>query len=228
MVDIHTHVIPFVDDGSSSLQDSLEMIKKEVSLGINTIVATPHHIKNRYECSVEQIKENFNLLKEKVKEENIPVNLLLGQEIYYRTTDKIIEKLNNHELLTLDETNLVLLEFSFIKEPEDILEIMYNFKCNNYEVILAHVERYEWMTFELVKTLKEYGVYIQVNANSIIGANEGKHKKRFVKKLLKHQLVDIVASDVHYFRESNMDKAYNKLHDDNLFNGLNKFNKVKV
>lgn len=228
MVDIHTHVIPFVDDGSSSLQDSLEMIKKEVSLGINTIVATPHHIKNRYECSVEQIKENFNLLKEKVKEENIPVNLLLGQEIYYRTSDKIIEKLNNHELLTLDETNLVLLEFPFIKEPDDILEIMYNFKCNNYEVILAHVERYEWMTFELVKTLKEYGVYIQVNANSVIGANEGKHKKRFVKKLLKHQLVDIVASDVHSFRESNMDKAYNKLHDDNLFNGLNKFNKVKV
>lgn len=228
MVDIHTHVIPFVDDGSSSLQDSLEMIKNEVSAGINTIIATPHHIKNHYECSVEQIKENFNLLKEKVKEENIPVNLLLGQEICYRSSDKIIEKLNNHELLTLDETNLVLLEFSFVKEPDDILEIMYNFKCNNYEVILAHVERYEWMTFELVKTLKEYGVYIQVNANSVIGVNEGKHKKRFVKKLLKHQLVDIVASDVHSFRKSNMDKAYNKLHDDNLFNGLNKFNKVKV
>ena len=69
MIDIHTHIIPFVDDGSSSLEDSLAMVKHEISIGVDTIICTPHHIFHRYEKSIEDIKKNFNLLKEEVEKQ---------------------------------------------------------------------------------------------------------------------------------------------------------------
>jgi len=216
MIDIHTHIVPFVDDGSKSLEDSIEMVKRDISFGVKTIIATPHHIRHRYEKSVEELKENFNLLNDKVKELGLDVNLILGQEICFSSRENIIEKLNNKELLTLGDSNYILLEFSFDHEPEDLSEVLYSIRSNNYEIIVAHVERYNWITLDKVYEMRAEGAYIQVNANAICGLTSGK-EKRFVKKLLKKGLVDIVASDMHSFRPSNLDKALAKTKNPDLF-----------
>ena len=217
MIDIHTHIIPFVDDGSSSLEDSIKMVKHEIDIGVDFIICTPHHIYTRYEVSVEDIKKNYNLLKAEVEKQNIPIKLALGQEICYSHREDIISMLQEGKLLTLDNTNYILLEFSFTREPEDISDVIYNFTIKGYKVIIAHVERYAWITLDKVKEMKLEGAYIQVNSNAVIGATNGK-EKRFVKKLLNLKLVDIVASDVHSFRPSTLDKALKKCKQPELFN----------
>ena len=217
MIDIHTHIIPFVDDGSSSLEDSLAMVKHELDIGVDTIICTPHHIKHRYEKSVEEIKTNFNLLKAEVEKQNLPVKLLLGQEICYTHREDILSFLNEGKLLTLNNTKYVLLEFSFTREPEDITDIIYNFSIKGYKVIVAHIERYEWISLDKVVNLKNEGALIQINSGSLVGQTTWK-EKRFVKKLLKRNLVDIIASDVHSFRKSTLDIALKKTKNPKLFN----------
>ena len=217
MIDIHTHVIPYVDDGSPNLETSIEMIKHEISIGVDSIICTPHHIYHRYEKSVEEIKSNFLLLKEAVEKENLPIKLYLGQEICYSHREDIITMLKEGKLLTLNNTNRVLLEFNFTREPEDILDIIYNFSIHGYEVIIAHVERYEWMTLDKVIALKGEGALIQINSNSYLGLTTFK-EKRFTKLLLKKGLVNYVASDTHSFRPSSLDKSYKKIKNPDLFN----------
>ena len=217
MKDIHTHIIPFVDDGSPDLETSINMIKHEIDIGVTEIICTPHHIYHRYEASATVIKERFNFLKEEVERLNLPIKLYLGQEICYSHREDIIAMLKKGELLTLNNSNRVLLEFSFTREPEDILDIIYNFNVNGYEVIIAHVERYEWMDYNKVLALRNEGALIQINSNSYLGLTTWK-EKRFVKKLLKHNLVDFVASDTHSFRPSTLDKSYKKIKNPDLFN----------
>lgn len=217
MKDIHTHIIPFVDDGSPNLETSINMIKHEIDIGVTEIICTPHHIYHRYEASATVIKERFNFLKEEVERLNLPIKLYLGQEICYSHREDIIAMLKRGELLTLNNSNRVLLEFSFTREPEDILDIIYNFNVNGYEVIIAHVERYEWMDYNKVLALRNEGALIQINSNSYLGLTTWK-EKRFVKKLLKHNLVDFVASDTHSFRPSTLDKSYKKIKNPDLFN----------
>ena len=217
MIDIHTHVIPCVDDGSPNLETSITMIKHEIEIGVNEIYCTPHHIYRRYEKSVEEIKEKFELLKQEVEKLNLPVKLYLGQEICYTHREDILGMLKSGKLLTLNNTNRVLLEFSFTREPEDLLDIIYNFGVNGYEVIIAHVERYEWITYQKVEDLKAEGALIQINSNSYLGLTSWK-EKRFTKKLLKNGLVDYVASDTHSFRPSTLDKSFKKIKNPDLFN----------
>ena len=119
--------------------------------------------------------------------------------------------------MTLNNTNRILLEFSFTREPEDVLDVIYNFSVNGYEVIIAHIERYEWMTLEKVKDLRKEGALIQINSNSYLGLTTWK-EKRFTKKLLKLGLVDYVASDTHSFRPSTLDKSFKKIKNPDLFN----------
>ena len=217
MTDIHTHIIPNVDDGSPNLEASINMIKHEIEIGVDTIICTPHHIYHRYEKSVEEIKEKFNLLKQEVERLNLPIKLYLGQEICYTHREDIIKMLKEGKLLTLNNTNRILLEFSFTREPEDLNDVIYNFGVNGYEVIIAHIERYEWMTLSKVAALRSEGALIQINSNSYLGLTSWK-EKRFTRKLLKKGLVDFVASDTHSFRPSTLDKSLKKIKNPDLFN----------
>ena len=217
MFDIHTHIIPKVDDGSPNLETSIAMVKHEIAIGVDQIICTPHHIYHRYEKSIDEIKENFQLLKEAIEKENLPVKLYLGQEICYTHREDVLGMLQEGKLLTLNNTNRVLMEFSFTREPEDLVDIIYNFSIKGYQVIVAHVERYEWMTIDKVKALRGEGALIQINSNSLLGMTTWK-EKRMTKRLLKLNLVDFIASDTHSFRPSTLDKAFKKVKNPDLFN----------
>ncbi len=203
MIDIHSHLIANVDDGSRSLETSLLMIREEVEQGVTDIICTPH-LRRRYALSREEIEKAFNLLVSAVKEQNIPVNLYLGREVY-STNNMVKSLLQRDNLFTLNDKNVILLEFDFTEET-DIADVVYEFSARGYKVIVAHLERYEYITVEDAFDIKEAGGLIQVNADSILGKQGGKCKKK-AKAFFKNQLVDFVASDMHFGRKNCMAKA---------------------
>ena len=222
MIDVHTHVIPFVDDGSTSMEASILLIKKAIDDGVTDLICTPHYRKNMFEPKKLDIITNFMKLKEHIKKENLNINLYLGQEIKYDKNSKT--RILENELLTVNNLNYVLLEFSYDKDT-DISEITYEYSIKGLIPIIAHIERYSYIkNLEQVLEIKNSGALIQVNASAILGKH-GMKIKKFVKKLIKNNLVDFVASDIHENREYNLKEAYlyiekkfGKIIADNIFN----------
>ena len=202
MFDIHTHILPYIDDGSSSLEESIEMIRDSINQGIKDIILTPHFDVYQERCNHKtNYFEEFQNFKKEVEKRNIEVNLYLGNEIYY--TPKVYKYLKEKKIFPLGNTNKVLIEFSFTNEIKNIEDIIYEFKIEGYEVIIAHVERYNYANYKLIKSWKEKGALIQVNASSFY---ETQKQKRLAKKLLKNNLIDYIASDTHSFRKNYIGK----------------------
>lgn len=203
MIDIHTHILHCVDDGSSSVQKSIEIIKDSVNQGITDIILTPHF--NRISTSsIDQIKQSFFELQEEVKIQNIDVKLYLGQEIYFKHGTRL--QLKDKQALTLADSNYVLLEF----EPTvkvDIPSKVYEVKILGYKPIVAHYERCHHASVDDAIEIKQNGGLIQLNANAIVGDSKRSNDK-LVKGLFKNDLVDFVASDIHHSRINHMNKAY--------------------
>lgn len=191
MIDIHTHILPGVDDGSTDLENSLNMLRQAHEQGVTHLVLTPHSILNsRTFLSKSELSARFLRLVEAAKD--IPIHLYLGSEIFY--TDKVIGKLSSGELQTFANSKYLLIEFS-MREESDLDEILYTIRAKGYQPILAHPERYEYMTKEKLLAIKENAL-IQVNSTSIEGMHGNKVKKKAF-KFLKAKLVDFVSSDCH-------------------------------
>ena len=202
MIGIHSHILPFVDDGSPSLEESKQMLLSAKNDGITDVVFTPH-FRDVYKSYASDIIPIFNRLKEYAEE--IGIKVYLGQEIKY--SKEIASLLKEDKLLTLNNTRCVLLEFDYFQE-EDVSEAAYSFTAKGYIPIIAHLERYQYcLDFSIVEEIKNCGGLIQINAGAITGKMGGKIKK-FVLKLIKFGLVDFIASDVHSFRPNEMKQAY--------------------
>ena len=203
MIDIHAHVIPFVDDGSSSIECSLQMLISLSDSGVKAVVCTPHY-RHNYVSRIEQIEEQFAKLKERVLEEKIPINLYLGRELYISSDYKKLLS-NERDSFTLNHSPYVLIEFDYTENGE-IVEVAYELLNMGFIPIIAHVERYSYITESDVYEIKSMGGLIQVNADSIVGDNK-KHYYKFIKKLFKSNLVDFVSSDLHEQRINHMAEA---------------------
>ena len=203
MIDIHSHVLPCVDDGSEGYAQSLEMLKNSVQAGVTDIVLTPH-FRGRYVCGAQQLNAEFEDFKKKVASENIPVNLYLGQEIALHKGIKA--SLEKGELLTLNNTKFLLLELDY-EGYADAVEEVYELKRRGFIPVLAHIERFPNVSVQDVIEIKSLGGYIQVNASSIANKDSRTDRKK-VKKLFKLGLVDFVASDIHSHRTNFMAQAY--------------------
>ena len=123
--DIHSHVLQKVDDGAKNLEEAIFIVKDLISQGVKKVLLTPHNIHQKYTSSTEELKSQFELLKEEINKQNLDISIYLGQEIYY--TKLTLKKLEEKELLSLNNTNYVLIEFSYYNEP-NIEEILYEFK----------------------------------------------------------------------------------------------------
>lgn len=201
MIDIHTHILPLVDDGSGSLTDSLKMLKNSVNQGVTDVFLTPH-LRRNYALDEKSTKKAFVEFSSVVKSQGINVNLYLGQEIYISPDNPHLQSVQ--QIITLNDSKYVLIEFDF-SEPTDIVETVYEASRIGYKPIVCHFERYLYSTLEMAEQIKENGGYIQVNAHSVTGEN--KSTKKFTKKLLKERLVDFVASDLHSARTSSLKEA---------------------
>ncbi|MDY6367266.1 MAG: CpsB/CapC family capsule biosynthesis tyrosine phosphatase [Clostridia bacterium] len=204
MIDIHSHIIPGVDDGSPDMKSSLVLVRNMAEQGVTDVICTPHYRKP-YNCTVEEITKRFNELKAAVKEQGIPVNLYLGQEIYCRRGE-YKELISSGKVMPLNGSKFILLEFDF-EVYSDIADVVYEVKAMGYQPIVAHIERYSYMTDEDVFEIKKVGGLIQVNASSVVGS-VGRRIKKTIKKLYREGFVDFVASDVHEGRANDLLKAY--------------------
>lgn len=207
MIDIHTHILPNVDDGSPDLGTSIELIKNEINQGVTDIFVTPHYYKYRgYLSSYEKNKIVFEKLVNEVNRLGLDINLYLGMEIYYEIN--MLKLLENHTLNTMNNTKYILIEFSLVKELESIPEAINNLTAKGYVPIIAHPERYPYLTkLKEYEYIKKMGALIQINAGAING-HYGRKIKKFVLNLIKNNLVDFVASDVHSFRMNDLLGAY--------------------
>jgi len=203
MIDIHAHILPGVDDGSPSVEASLAMLKEVASQGVTDMICTPH-FREHFTCLPERLKEVFEEFKAEVKKQNIPVNLYLGQEIY--AVDSVKKLIQEGKVLRLNNTEFVLLEFSTVNKT-DIVETVYELRNAGFTPIVAHIERYRYLTMDDIYELKNEGGYIQVNASSLVGEGKRNYGK-IVRKLFKEGCVDFVASDVHCGRKVCLKQAY--------------------
>jgi len=196
MIDIHSHILPNIDDGSSSWDTSLNMCRQASEDGVKTIVATPHTLNGIYENYPQDIEEKVKILNQKLNKNNIPLQVLPGSEVHLR--DDIIEKLKNQAIMTINKTNYVLLEFPADQIPHQIEEILFRIQIMGITPILSHVERN--LEFQrkpnLLNNLIQKGALTQLTAASLCGFFGSKTKK-FSQDILANGLVYCIASDAH-------------------------------
>lgn len=206
MIDIHSHVIHCVDDGSPSLETSISLIKEEIRQGVKNIICTPHYRKGMFMTSKEDILMRFNELKDAVKKENLDVNLYLGQETYLHGYESLAHALDADRIYSMNGKNYLLIEFSYTREL-DLSEIVYTARLRGFIPIIAHIERYQYVDRDKAREIVEYGGLIQINAASILG-KEGHSIKSRAMKYLKDDVVSFISSDIHSKRVNYMEKAY--------------------
>lgn len=196
MVDIHCHVLPGVDDGADFILESIRMLRMAVANGITDIIVTPHYKANHHSASPESIYKKLADLRESVEYRRIPIRLYPGNEIMYYSG--VVEDLDKGKVLTLAETDHVLVEFKPGVYHEDIRRAMMEIWEAGYQPILAHVERYECMVRqpEYAIELSNMGIEIQTNYDAVMGG-QGSAVRKCIQTLLDERVIDYLGTDAH-------------------------------
>ena len=192
MIDIHCHILPLVDDGCSSIEESRKLLINAINEGISDVCITPHFSRNDdYVCRADALNTKFNELKNACSD--LKINLFLGNELMI---DKDLDELLiNKQLLSLNESKYVLVEFPFEGYKSEYDEYLYNISISGYKIIIAHPERYMWVINNpkyIDKWLNE-GYYIQCNVTSL---NDRKIRN-FMYKLIEEGKMHFICSDAH-------------------------------
>ncbi|MCR5398398.1 MAG: hypothetical protein K6E68_02570 [Lachnospiraceae bacterium] len=196
ITDIHCHILYGVDDGSGDLDTSVMMLEQAYESGVRKMILTPHYKHHRGIVGQDELEERLKALKRYLKEHHMTMELYLGSEVLYY--DEMTEGLDAGRINTMAGSRYVLTEFSPRADYRYIYNALLKILSSGYYPILAHIERYECMLKDMghASELKESGVYIQVNADSVEGRN-GMMLKRYSRKLISNDLVDFIASDAH-------------------------------
>lgn len=195
--DIHAHIIPGVDDGAKDRSTAFAMLRIAYEDGIRMIVATPHYHPDKVTLDDEEIYQRFLAFQEEACKELPGISLYYGREIYgnHDAAEKLLKKEGK---LTLCNTSYVLVEFSVTSDYQYMINLLKKIMMSGYIPVIAHAERYECLMFreDRIRELRSMNMVIQVNAMSITGKC-GKNVQRYMKCLLRHGLVDVVATDAH-------------------------------
>ena len=207
MIDIHTHILPNIDDGADSLEEAYEMALMAVRSGVEALVATPHSNQGMGIMDHERRKQEqaFLDLEQVLLREKVPLKLYRGMEIW--SSIDMVEKIQTGKLITLNETPYVLIEFAFDEEPWWIEAIIDELQGAGLVPILAHPERYFCVQEDpgLLSEWRMQGAQAQMNKGSILG-RFGREIERTAEILLKKHLFTCIASDAHhaYIRTTDM------------------------
>lgn len=193
MIDLHSHILPGIDDGANDLQESIQMAEQAVAAGIHTMVATPHHL-NGYENRAQSIMDAVEHLQQELKKRDIPLTVLAGQEV--RISQRTVAEFVQGHLLPLAGTQYMLIEFPATQIPTDIFDVMHELLLQRIVPILAHPERNR----EIMKrpdwlhAFIEAGGKVQLTAQSL--TLNRKLRNRCL-TLFRQRTVHFLASDTH-------------------------------
>ena len=192
MIDLHSHILPELDDGARSLEDSLAMARMAVDSGVTTMAATPH-------CGSDRRKSVFaawDLLREALEESGIPLDLYTGMEIF--GTPDTPRLLREGRLLTLNDSRYPLIEFSFRSDGEEETRILERICRDGFRPLVAHPERYSYVQRNprWVDRWVRMGCLIQVNRGSLFG-RFGASAQKMAVELVDRGIATLIASDAH-------------------------------
>lgn len=193
--DIHSHILPGVDDGSPDMETTLLMLRQAMEQNIGTMIATPHYRVGGDNLPVEELMRIRDQVQDEAMKMKKDFKLLLGNELYY--SESILDVLKMGEALTLAGSRYVLVEFGFSEDYKKIYKGMGNLVNAGYIPILAHIERYKCLhrRTDLLEELIELGCYLQMNSNSLLGnlfTDAG-----YNRQLVYRRLIHFIGSDCH-------------------------------
>lgn len=201
--DIHSHVLPGIDDGSPDIDTSIKLLKGLQDLGIKRMVATPHVIADLYRNTPETINNALALLKPAMEREQVDIELTAAAE--YMMDDYLVKLLRSDERLLTIHNNIVLTEQSYATPTVNLNEIAFIMVSLGYRPIMAHPERYGYYhgDYEAYMHLKDMGFMLQVNLLSLTGYY-GKAVAKAAKYILDNDMADFVGTDLHHERHLDM------------------------
>lgn len=201
-VDMHSHILPGLDDGSENLEQSLELVQAMKALGYRKLIMTPHIMNDFYKNTPQGIREKLQLLQSAVTQAGIEMELGCAAEYYL--DEGLLQKLDAGEELLTFGNNYLLFETSFLNEPLNLREAIFKMRSNGYNPVLAHPERYSYFygKFNELASLRELGVLFQPNLNSLTGYYTPNAKTQ-AELLIEEGLVDFVGSDTHGHKHTN-------------------------
>ncbi len=196
IVDIHSHILPGLDDGPGSMEETLRMLETAWAEGITDMIATPHYKAQHRSAPPSVVRKRLEQVRRLAEGNGIPVRLWPGNEIFYFSG--LEEVLEDRRVCTMNDTGYVLIEFHPADRYTYIRNALNEVQGLGWPPILAHIERYECFAGkpEYAGELHSMGVQIQVNASSVAG-EAGMGLKRLTHKLLKEELVDYIGTDAH-------------------------------
>lgn len=200
--DMHSHLLPGIDDGSPDTETSLELISGLQELGYKKFITTPHILWDMYQNDATSITAAHQQLQQAMQQNNIDVSIKPAAE--YFLDDHFDELLqSNTPLLTLHD-NWVLVEFSFVTTPLNFKEKLFNMQVRGYQPVLAHPERYLYFMADKkwYDELKNAGCYFQLNILSLTGYY-GKASLQLAHYLINKQYINLLGTDCHHFRHLN-------------------------
>jgi protein-tyrosine phosphatase len=196
MIDLHTHILPGVDDGAKTMEQSLFMVKQGEKAGITTICATPHLLHQVTPQIEQKINYSFDSLRTKIANSGSKVDIVLGSEIYVRED---LSSLKEFAFFTLNKTGrYLLMELPWGQIPHNVDRIVFELQLEGQIPIIAHPERSMISKRDLAKVedLVQKGALMQVNAGSLLGLF-GRKIKKMAEELLRRNLAHFLASDAH-------------------------------
>lgn len=214
MIEMHIHLLPGVDDGSKSMEETEKMLRIIEDDGIDKVIATPHFYRGYYESSHEDIVKLVDKVNGLCRDKGINVEVHSGQEVFLdRHT---LEDYEASRIAKIENTDYMLVELPMMKMPEDAMSIIYELRIKGIRPIMAHPERYVYVMEQpdIVNTFVEEGCLLQINSGSIRG-RFGKDVMKTAHTLIKNGMCNLIGSDAHseIKRKPGLSEAFNIVKD---------------
>ena len=196
-VDIHSHLLPGIDDGAKDMDTSIALLLKMASYGIKNFITTPHVLGNVYPNSSEVIKQKLAAVKKELEKRKIK-GISIQAAAEYMLDEEFSALLDQKDILVLKD-NYILVEMSYFSAPINLFELLFKIQLKGYKPVLAHPERYNFYhtDFKSYYKLKQAGCLFQLNLLSLTD-QYGKGVQKTSEKLLKENLYDFVGTDTHH------------------------------
>ena len=199
--DMHSHFIAGIDDGSPNLKTSVELVRKMHTLGFKKVITTPHIMPDYYRNTPEIIQNGLKELKLELERQDIDIEVLAAAEYFIDYCFE--EKIESGEKFLTIGNNHILIETSFISIPPNFEQIIFKLQLAGYRIILAHPERFGFLSFEDLKSYKTRSIELQINLLSLLGFY-GKSVRKMAEKLIDNGMVDYVGTDCHNLQQADL------------------------